>query len=101
PRQFPAFFFQSGLLKFAKNWTTAAKSPFAANSSRPWMRWKRCCKRRKPAALPLGWVVALAGLGGAACALFSVPTRGGSVTAVEPGHAIVGPVSDVGGEATR
>jgi DHA1 family bicyclomycin/chloramphenicol resistance-like MFS transporter len=30
---------------------------------------------------PLGWVVALAGLGGAACAWFSVPTRRGSVTA--------------------
>ena len=56
---------------------------------------------RKSAALPLGWVVALARLGGAADAWFSVSTRGGSVTVIEPCHEIVGPASDVGGEATR
>jgi DHA1 family bicyclomycin/chloramphenicol resistance-like MFS transporter len=42
---------------------------------------------------PLGWVVALAGLGGAACAWFSVPTRPVSVTA-KIGSALSDPPAD-------
>src|SRR5271165_408252 len=63
-------------------WTTAAKSPFPANSSQRWMRWKRCCERRKSAtpALTDFALIALSSKKPNACAISEGTPKSSSLT---------------------